>query len=42
MKIKFDLDDNLTLNETIEILIVTIVVRAVFIKTTNIIPNFFK
>ena len=42
MKIKFDLDDNLTLNKMIEISIVTIVVRAVFMKTTNIIPKFFK
>ena len=30
MKIKFDSDDNLTLNKTIEIPLVTIVVRAVF------------
>ena len=30
MKIKFDSDDNLPLNKTIEIPIVTIVVRAVF------------
>ena len=42
MKIKFDLDDNLTLNKMIEISIVTIVVRAVFMKTTNLIPKFFK
>ena len=42
MKIKFDLDDNLTLNKMIEISIVTIVVRSVFMKTTNIIPKFFK
>ena len=30
MKIKFDSDDNLPLNKTIEIPIVTIVARAVF------------
>ena len=42
MKIKFDLDDNLTLNKMIEISIVTIVVRAVFMKTTNIIPKFLN
>ena len=30
MKIKFDSDDNLTLNKMIEIPLVTIVVRAVF------------
>ena len=30
MKIKFDSDDNLPLNKTIELPIVTIVVRAVF------------
>ena len=30
MKIKFNPDDNLTLNKTIEIPLVTIVVRAVF------------
>ena len=41
MKIKFDLEDNLLLNKTIEIPIVTIVFRAVFMKITNIILNLF-
>ena len=35
MKIKFDSDDNLTLNKTIEIPLVTIVVRAVFHKNNK-------
>ena len=37
MKIKFDSDDHLHLNKTIEIHYETIVVRAVFMKITNII-----
>ena len=43
MKIKFDdnSDDNFPLNKVIEILKVTIVVRAVFVKLINIIHNFF-
>ena len=41
MKIKFDSDDNVPLNKVIEILKVTIVVRAVFVKLINIIHNFF-
>ena len=44
MKIKFDSDDNLPLNKTIEISIVTIVIRAVFHdnnKYYNIIHKFF-
>ena len=42
MKIKFDSDDDLPLNKTMEILDknLTIVVRAIFIKLTNIIPKF--
>ena len=35
MKIKFDSDDNLPLNKTIEIPRVTIVVRAVFPKNNK-------
>ena len=31
MKIKFDSDDNLPLNKTIEIPVMTIVIRAVFL-----------
>ena len=41
MKIKVDSDDDLSSNKTIEIPIVTIVVRAVFHEITNIIHNFF-
>ena len=41
MKIKVDSDDDLSSNKTIEISIVTIVVRAVFHEITNIIHNFF-
>ena len=42
MKIKFDSDDYFPLNKTMEILYknLTIVVRAIFIKLTNIIPKF--
>ena len=40
MKLKFNSDEILPLNETIEIPIVTIVVRIVFMKMTNIIHNF--
>ena len=40
MKIKFDLDDDLPLNKTIEIHNVTTVVRAIFMKITNIICKF--
>ena len=42
MKIKFDWDDDLPLNKKMEILDknLTIVVRAIFIKLTNIIPKF--
>ena len=41
MKIKFDSDDILPLNKAIEIPIVTIVVKAVFMKITNIIHKLF-
>ena len=41
MKIKVDSDDNLSSNKTIEISIVTIVVRAVFHEITNIIHFYF-
>ena len=42
MKIKVDSDDNLSSNKTIEISIVTLVVRAVFHEITNIIHIFFR
>ena len=41
MKIKFDSDDNLPLNETIVIPIVTIVVRAVFHQNNKYYPKVF-
>ena len=41
MKIEFDSDDILPLNKAIEIHIVTIVVRAVFMKITNIVYKLF-
>ena len=40
MKIKFDSNDDLPLNKTIEIYYVKIVVRAIFMKITNIIHKF--
>ena len=40
MKIKFNSDDELPLNKTIEIPGMTIVVRAFFMKITNIIHRF--
>ena len=40
MKIKFDSGDKLPLNKTIEIPTITTVVRAIFLKITNIIHNF--
>ena len=40
MKIKFDLYDALTLNKAIEIPSMVSVVRAIFLKTTNIIHKF--
>ena len=42
MKIKFDLDDNLTLNKMIEISIVTIVVRAVLWKRQILSQSFLN
>ena len=41
MKIKFDSDDNLPLNKTIEIPIVAIVVRAVFYENNKYYPQLF-
>ena len=41
MKIKFNSDDELPLNKTIEILSMIIVVRAVFHEITNIIHKLF-
>ena len=40
MKIKFTSDEELPLNKTIEIPTITIVVRAIFMKITNIIHTF--
>ena len=42
MKIKFDSDDELPVNKTIEIHNVAIVVRALFMKITNIIHKFLR
>ena len=41
MKIKFDSDDVLRLNKTIEISTMTIVVRAIFPKNIKYYPKFF-
>ena len=41
MKIKFDSDGNLPLNKTIEVPIVTMGIKAVFMKITNIIHKIF-
>ena len=41
MKIKFDSDDNLPLNKTIEIILVTIVVIAVFHENNKYYPQDF-
>ena len=41
MKIKFDSDDNLPLNKTIENPMVRIVVRAVFHENSKYYPPFF-
>ena len=41
LKIKFDPDDNLPLNKTIEILIMTIVVRAFFHENNKYYPQVF-
>ena len=40
MKIKFDSDDELPLNKTIEIPVMVIVVRVIFMKITSIIHKF--
>ena len=42
MKIKFDSDDELPLNKTIDIHSMIIVVRLFFMKVTNIIHKFFQ
>ena len=42
MKIKFNSDDNLPSNKTIEIPIMAVVVRAVSLKITNIQTFFFS
>ena len=42
MNIKFNSDDELPLNKVIEILNITIVVRAIFMKITNIIHKFLR
>ena len=41
MKIKFDSDDKVPLNKTIEIPVMIIVVRAIFMKITNITHKLF-
>ena len=41
MKIKFDWDDDLPLNKTIEIRIATIVVRAIFYENNIYYPQVF-
>ena len=41
MKIKFNSDDELPLNKTIEIPIMTIVVRAIFLKNNKYYPQVF-
>ena len=41
MKIEFDSDDNLCLNKTIAIPIVTIVIRAVFLENDKYYPQVF-
>ena len=41
MKIKFNSDDQLALNKMIEILIMTIVVRAVFLENNKYYPQVF-
>ena len=40
MKIKFNSDDELPLNIAVEIASMTIIVRAIFLKITNIIHKF--
>ena len=41
MKIKFNSDDNSSLNKTIQILIVTIVIRTVFLENNRYYPQVF-
>ena len=41
MKIKFYLDGNLPLSKTIEVLIVTIVIRTVFLENNKYYPQVF-
>ena len=41
MKIKFNSNDSLPLNKTIEILTITIVVRAVFLENKKYYPQVF-
>ena len=41
MKIKFDLDDDLLLNKTIELHIATIVARAIFYENNKYYPQVF-
>ena len=41
MKIKFNSDDELPLNKTIEILTMTIVVRAIFLENHKYYPQVF-
>ena len=41
MKIKFDIDDELSLNKTIKIHIITIAVRAVFHENNKYYPKIF-
>ena len=42
MKIQFDSDDNLILNETIEIPIMTIVIKAIFYENKKYYPEVFS
>ena len=42
MRIKFDSDDELPLIKTVEILVMVIVVRAIFMKIASIIHMFFR
>ena len=41
IKIKFDSDDKLLLNKTVEIFIMTIVVSAVFLENNKYYPHVF-
>ena len=41
MKIKFDSDNELPLNETVEILTITIVARAIFLENNKYYPQLF-